>query len=76
MPDSGASGILIIGESQFLALQKLDLRVRFDYIKAGDYRICFGKGLAFSKGMVNIKILLGRIIFHVISANTPFLYYI
>jgi hypothetical protein len=74
MPDSGASRVLTAGEPQFHALQKLDLDTRLDQTKAGEHRIRFGKGLALLKGVVEIKTLLGRIVFHVVPANTPFLY--
>jgi hypothetical protein len=76
MLDSGASRVLTAGEPQFHALQKLDLDARLDWTKAGEHRICFGKGLALSKGVVEIKTPLGRIVFHVVPANTLFLYYI
>jgi hypothetical protein len=76
MPDSGASRVLTVGEPQFYALQKLDLDARLDQTKAGEHRICFRKGLALLKGVVEIKTPLGRIAFHVVPANTPFLYYI
>ena len=37
MPDSGAAGVLIIGEPQFLALQKLDPTVKLDTSTAEYY---------------------------------------
>jgi hypothetical protein len=36
MPNTGAAGISIAGEPQFLALQKQDLLISLDYTIAGD----------------------------------------
>jgi hypothetical protein len=52
MPDSGAAGVSTAGNPQFLALQKLDPRVQLDTSTAGDHKIRFGKGTAFSQGTI------------------------
>jgi len=74
MPDSGVSGVSTVGEPQFLALQKLNPKIKLNRTRAGDHRIRFGKGSAIAKGTVNVETPLGRITFHVVPANTPFLY--
>ena len=74
MPDSGASGVSTAGEPQVEALMKLDPQVQIDRTKAGDHHIRFGKGSAVSKGVVRVKTPVGDIPFHVVPANTPFLY--
>jgi hypothetical protein len=48
MPDSGAAGVLMAGNPQFLALQKLDPIVQLDTLIAGAHKIQFGKGTALS----------------------------
>jgi len=74
MPDSGAAGVSTAGNSQFLALQKLDPRVQLDTSTAGDHKIRFGKGTALSQGTIQVQTPLGVITFHVVPANTPFLF--
>jgi hypothetical protein len=74
MPDSGAAGVSTAGNPQFLALQKLDPRVQLDTSTAGDHKIRFGKGTAFSQGTIQVHTPIGVITFHVVLANTPFLF--
>ncbi len=74
MPDSGAAGVSTAGNPQFLALQKLDPRVQLDTSTAGDHKIRFGKGTAFSQGTIQVYTPIGIITFHVVPANTPFLF--
>jgi hypothetical protein len=74
MPDSRVSGVSTAGEPQFLALQKLNPRVKLDCTKAGDHRIRFGKGSALAKGTVQVETPLRQITFHIVPVNTPFLY--
>jgi hypothetical protein len=74
MPDSGAVGVSTAGQPQFLALQKLDQRVQLDTSTAGAHTVRFGKGMATSKGTIQVDTPLGVITFHVVPANTPFLY--
>ena len=74
MPDSGAAGVSTAGNPQFLALQKLDPRVQLDTSTAGDHKIRFGKGTAFSQGTIQVHTPIGTITFHVVPTNTPFLF--
>jgi len=74
MPDTGAAGVSTAGESQVRALQQLDNSVQVDQSTAGQHTIRFGKGTAISLGTVTIQILLGPITFHVVPANTLFLF--
>jgi hypothetical protein len=74
MPDSGAAGVSTAGNPQFLALQKLDQRVQLDTTSAGSHYIRFGKGNAYSQGTIQVRTPLGTITFHVVPANTPFLF--
>ena len=43
---------------------------------AGQYIIQFSKGTVISLGIIRVKTPLGYIIFYIIPANTPFLFYI
>jgi hypothetical protein len=74
MPNSGTAGVLTAGNPQFLTLQRLDPIVQLDTLIAGAYQIQFGKGTALSQGTIQVQTPLRMIIFHVIPANTPFLY--
>jgi hypothetical protein len=74
MPDTGAAGVSTAGEPQVRALQQLDNSVRIDQSTAGQHKIRFGKGTAISLGTVDVKTPLGYITFHVVPANTPFLF--
>ena len=74
IPDTGAAGISTAGEPQYRALQRLDASVRLDATSAGSQRVRFGKGEASSIGTIQVATPLGKITFHVVPANTPFLY--
>ena len=76
MPDTGAAGVSTAGEPQVRALQQLDTSIQIDQSTAGQHTIRFGKGTAISLGTIRVKTPLGYIIFHVVPANTPFLFYI
>jgi len=41
---------------------------------AGQYTICFGKGTVISLGTIRVKTPLGYITFHIVPANTLFLF--
>lgn len=72
MPDTGASGISTAGYPQYLALQKLNPKVQLDETTRGR-EIKFGKGIASTKGTIQVPTPLGIITFHVVAADTPFL---
>ena len=55
-------------------MQKLDTSVRLDITTAGAHKIRFGKGTALSQGTTQVPTPLGTITFHVVPANTPFLF--
>jgi len=76
MPDSSVLSVLTAREPQVQVLQKLDPTVKINRINTRNYYIRFGKGLAIAQGIITINTLLKPIIFHIIPANTPFLYYI
>ena len=74
MPDSGAAGISTAGKNQFLALKRMDSTIKLDKSTAGQHKIRFGKGMAISQGTVDVPTPLGVITFHIVPANTPFLF--
>ncbi|CCU78396.1 (conserved with many other fungi) [Blumeria hordei DH14] len=74
IPDTGASGISTAGIPQLLALQKLDPTIKLDISTKGKHNIKFGKGSAETVGSAVVKTPLSPIIFHVVAANTPFLF--
>ena len=71
LPDSGAAGKSSAGEAQVKALQQ-HMNLHIDTTGAGE-SISFGVTPAEIKGTVVVDTLLGKIIFHVVSTNTPFL---
>lgn len=74
MPDTGASGVSTAGEPQVQALQKINDQVQIDTTRAGEHNIKFGIGDGWSIGTVDVLTPLGVITFHVVPANTPFLF--
>ena len=73
MPDTGAAGVSSAGMPQCTALQRLFPSIKIDESKAGQYRIKFGLGTGDSLGTVTVDTPVGKIVFHTIPANTPFL---
>ncbi|KAI1007484.1 hypothetical protein K3495_g736 [Podosphaera aphanis] len=73
MPESGAAGVSATGHTKFQALQKLMPSLQLDRSTAGEHNIRFGKGNAISIGTVLVPTIFGKILFHVVPANTPFL---
>jgi hypothetical protein len=74
MPDTGAAGVSTAGEPQVQALQQLDNSIQIDQSTAGQHTIQFEKDTAISLSTVRVQTPLGDIIFHVIPANTLFLF--
>ena len=70
--DTGASRRSTAGYEQYLAYEKTHSE-RIDTSRAGMARIYFGIGSASSIGSVTIKTPIGKIEFHVLEADTPFL---
>lgn len=72
MIDTGAARVSTAGESQFRALCKIQ-KLQMDRSQAGQANICFGIGTAKSIGSTIIQTPLGKVIFHIMPSNTPFL---
>ena len=73
MIDTRVTQRSIAGEGQFLALQRIR-DVKLNKSRAGEAIIKFGIGQTSSLGIVDIKILVGQITFHVVLADVPFLF--
>jgi hypothetical protein len=76
MLDSEAVGVSITRKPQVIAFQKLDPIVLIDTFIAGNHKICFGKEKVIFIGIIQVSILLGNIIFHILPTNILFLYYL
>ncbi|KAI0994430.1 hypothetical protein K3495_g13752, partial [Podosphaera aphanis] len=74
IPDTGAAGVSTAGKPQVEALIKISPELKINTETAGQHNIRFGKGMASTIGTICVKTLLGPITFHVVPANTPFLY--
>jgi hypothetical protein len=73
---SGAAGVSTAGEPQVAALQRLDPTVQLNTSTAGQHNIRFSKGMAVSLRIIQMPTPLEIIIFYVVPADTPFLFYI
>jgi hypothetical protein len=71
--DTGASKKSTAGYEQFQALQRIDQTIRLDTLTKGQVSIQFGIGIASSIRTVEVDSLIGKVHFHVVHANTPFL---
>jgi hypothetical protein len=71
--DTGASRRSTAGYEQYLAYEKTHSK-RIDISRAGMARIQFGIGSTSSIGSVTIKTPIGKIEFHVLETDTPFLF--
>jgi hypothetical protein len=47
--------------------------IRLDTLTKGQVSVQFGIGMAFSIGTVEVNSPIGKVYFHVVHANTPFL---
>ena len=72
MPETGASGTLIVEEPQFRALRLLDPSITFDESIEGYHRIIFDKGETVSLGTARVDTTIGMIEFQILPTNTPF----
>jgi hypothetical protein len=70
--NTGAALCSIVGQSQFKALRKVQ-KVDLDTIRAGEAHITFGIGESVSIGTITVETPLGKVDFHVILADMPFL---
>ena len=73
MPDSRVAGISIVGESQVKALCTQIPDAILCQLSTGGQQVTFGKGTTFSSGTINVQTPLGRIQFHIVPTDTPFL---
>jgi hypothetical protein len=73
MVDTGTSKKFTAGYGQFQALQRVNQNIRLDTLTKGQVSIQFGIGMAFSIGTVEINSPIGKVHFHVVYADTPFL---
>lgn len=72
MIDTGAANISTAGRDQFIALQKIQ-DVKLNSSRAGEIKVQFGIGEAVSLGTMDVITPTGKITFHVVPADTPFL---
>ena len=73
MVDTGASKKSTGGYGQFEALQAADPSIRLDTSTKGQVNIQFGIGSASSIGTTELNSPVGKIQFHIIYVDTPFL---
>lgn len=71
--DSGAASRSTKGLNQLKALQLLDDSIHLDQTTAGSTNFTFGIGSTPSIGSISLDTPLGKVIFHIVAVNTPFL---
>ena len=72
MIDTGAANRSTAGQDQFLALQKIQ-DVKLDKSRKGEAKVQFGIGATESLGTADVMTPIGKVTFHVVPADTPFL---
>lgn len=72
--DSGAAARSTGGIGQLEALQRLDDSMKLDKSTARVYNFIFGLGKTNLVGAIKLNTPMGRITFHIVDANTPFLF--
>ncbi|KAI0998751.1 hypothetical protein K3495_g9443 [Podosphaera aphanis] len=72
MIDTGASFRSTASHNQYLALKKTH-DIELDKSRAGEAKVQFGIGSTTSLGTVDLITPIGKVTFHVVSANAPFL---
>jgi hypothetical protein len=73
MVDTSASKKSTAGYRQFQALQRVNQNIRLDTSTKGQVSVQFGIGMASSIGTVEVDSPIGKVHFHVVHADTPFL---
>ncbi|CAD6499123.1 BgTH12-04775 [Blumeria graminis f. sp. triticale] len=73
MIDTGAAKKSTIRHSQFLAFQKIS-NIQLDTTTAGATKVQFGTGNTTLTGSVAVNAPFGSVEFHVLNADTPFLF--
>ena len=71
--DSGAATRSTGGIGQLKALQRIDNKIILDKDYAGSADFVFGIGKTSSIGVINLDTPVGKITFHIVDVNTPFL---
>jgi hypothetical protein len=71
--DTDVSKKSTAGYKQFQALQRVDQTIRLNTSTKGQVSVQFGIDIAFSIGTVEVNSPIGKVHFHVVHANTPFL---
>ena len=73
MVDTGASTRSTAGYGQFLAFQQLDPTAQIDTATQGMVEVQFGIGSSSSLGSYVVATPVGKVEFHIVKADTPFL---
>ena len=73
--DTGASQRSTAGYEQYLAYTKT-YSEKIDTLRAGMVRVQFGIGTTSSIGSIIIQTSIGKVEFHIVQADTPFLLYL
>ena len=73
MIDTGATAYSTAGFGQFKALKRIDETIQLNTQTKGTAKVYFGIGSTSSIGSAMVRTPVGRINFHVVEADTPFL---
>ena len=73
MIDTGASCKSTAGYGQFQALQAVDRSVSLNTSTKGQVTVQFGIGASTSIGTIDVNSPVGKVQFHIVKADTPFL---
>ena len=73
MINTGAAAYSTAGFGQFKALKRIDETIQLNTQTKGTAKVYFGIGSTSSISSAIVRTLVGRINFHVIKADTPFL---
>ena len=74
--DTGAANKSTAGHNQFKALQNENPTVSLDSSTAGQVKVQFGIGESVSLGTTEIRPPVGKVLFHVVPADTTFLLFL
>ena len=65
-----------IGYGQYLAYKAINNNTDINTTQTGAVNVQFSIGLIILIGLVKIKTLIGLVDFHIVKADTPFLFYL
>ncbi|KAI0996097.1 hypothetical protein K3495_g12084, partial [Podosphaera aphanis] len=72
--DTGAAGHSTVGVGQAKALQAIQKELKVDKERAGEVKISgIGNGVFVSLGSITLHTPIGKVTFHILPCNTPFL---